>query len=496
MTVPFNNIPQNLRLPLFFAELDNSQANTGQVTSRAVIIGAITSSGVAVPNVPIISQGVSDAITQGGPGSQLALMVAAYRAADPFGELWLLPVSDNGAGVLAVGSINFTSAPTGNGTLNLYIGGVNVQTAISSAQTAAQVATAVVAAITANTNLPVTAAVDGMTTSKVDITAKNKGLGGNDIDLRTNYLGARGGEADPAGLAYTIVPMASGATNPVLTTALANLSTQQYDFVISAFTDSTSMTAVTAYLNDTAGTWSWGEMLYGHAWYAYRGTFGALVTFGTGLNDQHSSVMGFYDSPTPAWLIAADFAGTAAPALRADPARPIHTLALSTMLPPPLTSRFPKTERNTLLFDGISTFDVSDAGVVTLEGTITTYQQNKFGQPDDSYLQINTMYNLASILQQLRSSITSQYARVKLAADGTKFADGSAIVTPSTIKASLIAQYQEMEYNGQVQNSAEFIAGLIVEQNAQYPYRVDVLFDPALIDQLDVFALLAQFRLT
>ena len=151
--------------------------------------------------------------------------------------------------------------------------------------------------------------------------------------------------------------------------------------------------------------------------------------------------------------------------------------------------------RNTLLFDGISTFVVDDSGTIRLEGTITTYQKNSFGQADNSYLQINTMYNLASILTQLNIAVTSNFSRFKLAADGTKFADGSAIVTPSTIKAFLIAQYQEMEYNGQVQNSPAFIAGLLVQQNAQNPNRVDVLWDGVLIDQLDIFALLAQFRL-
>lgn len=495
MTVPFNFIPANLRLPLFFAELDNSQANTGQVTSRAVLIGQMTSAGIAAANIPMISAGPSDAITQFGEGSILANMVTAYRAADPFGELWCLPLADNGAGTAAAGSINFTAAPTGNGTLNLYIGGVNVQTGITSVMTPANVATAVAAAINATPNLFVSAAVDGMTASKVDITFLHKGLSGNDIDIRVNYRGSAGGEATPAGLTFTIVAMSGGASNPVLTTALANLDSQAYDFIIQPYNDSTSTTAMTTYLNDSAGTWSWAQQMYGGAWGAFRGNFAAQVTFGNSLNDQHTQILGLYDSPTPSFIIAADFAATAAPALRADPARPIHTLTMTTMLPPPLASRFPATERNTLLFDGISTFTVTDSGLCQLEGTITTYQQNAFGQPDDSYLQINTLYNLASILQQLKLAVTSKYARVKLAADGTKFADGSAIVTPSSIKAELIAQYQNMEYNGQVQNSAAFIAGLIVEQNATYPYRVDVLFDPSLIDQLDVFALLAQFRL-
>lgn len=491
--VSFKNIPSNLRLPLFYAEVNNSQANTGQVTSRALIIGQQLSTGVGVTNVPVISGGPVNAIAQYGAGSQLAAMVAAYRAADPFGELWELPLADNGAGTVATGTLTITAAPTANGTFNLYIGGTLVQTAITTAMTTVTlVAAAIVAACTATPNLSVSAA---NSSGVITFTSLHKGLTQNDIDLRVNYRGTAGGEFTPAGLTYTLVAMSGGTANPLLTTALANLGTKRYDLIIHPYTDTTSLSAITAYLNDTTGTWSWQEQLYGHSWTALRGTFANLVTAGNAMNDQHTSILGFYDSPTTNWQIAADFAGTAAVSLRADPATPLHTLALSTMLPPPVASRFIASQRNTLLFDGISTFVVNDGGVIMLEGTITTYQKNSFSQPDNSYLQINTMYNLASVLTQLNIAITSNFSQVKLAADGTKFADGSNIVTPSTIKAFLIAQYQQMEYNGQVQNSAAFAAGLIVQQNDTNPNRVDVLWDGILIDQLDILALLAQFRL-
>lgn len=494
--IPFKHIPSNIRVPLFYAEMDNSQANTAQENYRALIIGQITSAGTATPGKAIISAGVQDAIAQGGPGSMLALMTAAYRAADDFTELWYLPMSDAMSSAAAIGSIIFTAAATASGVLSLYIAGVAVPVTISSASTNAQNASAVVAAINANTNLPVTAAIDGSNTAKVDITAKNAGLCGNDIDVRLNYYGTVNGEITPAGLAMTFsgAQLTGGATNPTLATALATLGNQEYDFIVSPYTDATNMTALSAYLNDSTGTWSWQEQLYGHAFYAYRGTFGALTTFGTGLNDQHSTVMGFFDSPTPAWVIAADMAGTIAPSIEADPARPLQTLQMSTMLAPPLASRFPLSERNTLLFDGISTFNII-AGEVQLERIITTYQLNGFGQPDNSYLNIERMFTLAFVTQQLKAVVTSRYGRVKLAEDGTRFAAGSAIVTPSIIKADLIAEYQQLEFNGLVQNSDEFIAGLQVVINANDPTRVDVLYDGVLIDQLNVFALLFQFRL-
>lgn len=493
MAIAFKNIPSNLRVPLFYAELDNSKANTGATTQRALIIGQMTATGTGVANTPQISQGATEARTVGGQGSMLALMTAAYRAADPFGEVWYLPLADDAAAVAATGSVAFTAAATATGTLNLYIAGQRVTMAVTSTQTTAQLATALAAAINAVGDLPVTATAS---TTIVTLTAKNKGLAGNDIDIRVNYRGAAGGETTPAGLTMTITAMSAGATNPVLTTGLANLLDQPFDFIVMPYTDSTSLDAIKSFLSSTTGRWSWSKQIYGHAFAAYRGTLGSLTTFGTGRNDEHVSVMGFNDSPSPAWIWAADLAGTSASALRADPARPLQTLALSTVLAPPLASRFALTDRNTLLWDGISTFTVAQDGTVAIENLITTYQLNSFGAPDNSYLEVETLFTLAFVLRQLQSVVTSKYSRMKLAADGTRFAPGSAIVTPGIIKADLIAQYQTLEYNGFVQKSQQFAQGLIVQQNSTNPNRVDVLYPAVLIDQLRIFALLMQFTLS
>lgn len=491
--ISFPNIPQNLRVPLFYADIDPSNANTGQQTQRALIVGQILSSGTGQPGVPQICQGVSDAKAVGGQGSMLALMTAAYRARDSFGEVWYLPLADGASSVAASGSLNFTSPPTATGVLSLYIAGQIVSLVVTSTMTGAQIATALVAQIGTLPDLPVTAAVDGTTATKVNLTAKNKGLAGNDIDLRLNYGGTPAGESTPAGLTVTITAMAGGLVAPDVVDALANLGDQQFDFIAFAYTDSTSLNAMQAFLSTQTGRWSWSEQLYGGAYAAYRGTLGTLTTFGVTRNDEHMSILGFNGSPTPNWVIAADYAAAIAVAARADPAQPLQTVTLATMQPPPLSSRFALTDRNTLLYDGISTFSVADDGTCSIENAITTYQKNSFGDADDSYLEVETMNTLTYVLRQLKSVVTTKYARKKLAADGTRVVAGTNVVTPSIIRADLVAQYQTMEENGYVQGSAVFAQGLIVQQNSQNPNRVDVLYPAILIDQLRIFALLMQF---
>ena len=68
-------------------------------------------------------------------------------------------------------------------------------------------------------------------------------------------------------------------------------------------------------------------------------------------------------------------------------------------------------------------------------------------------------------------------------------------MTPKIIKAELIAQYRFDEFLGRVENARAFKENLIVERDANDPNRINVLYPPDLINQLRIFAVLAQFRL-
>ncbi|MBB5408605.1 phage tail sheath gpL-like [Paraburkholderia sp. HC6.4b] len=495
--IPFTNLPENIRVPLFYAELDASQANSAQLNQRTLIIGQMTDTGTGEPGTPVISAGVGDARARWGSNSMLAAMTAAYRAADSFGEVWYLPLEDATGAVAASGTVtlNIEGDAGVSGVISLYIAGRRYQLPVQATQSAADIAEALATLVAADAFGLVSASAQD---NVVTLTAINAGMVGNEIDVRLNYGGSRAGESTPLNLHVAIAPMAGGAINPTdtLQAALDNCGDMPFDFIVCPYTDSVSLDALHTFLNDQTGRWSWAQQIYGHAFAAYRGTLAACTTFGAGRNNQHESVLGFHDSPTPAWIVAAQLAGSVAPALRNDPGRPVQTLPIRGMLAPPVASRFLLTERNTLLYDGISTFNVGDDGTCYAENITTTYQKNPWGDPDDSYLEVETMFLLVYVLRALRSMVTSKYSRMKLAADGTRFASGSAIVTPLLIRADVIARYQELEFDGYVQNSALFARQLIVEQNANNPNRVDCLWPGTLIDQLRIFALLAQFRLS
>ena len=95
----------------------------------------------------------------------------------------------------------------------------------------------------------------------------------------------------------------------------------------------------------------------------------------------------------------------------------------------------------------------------------------------------------------MKAAITSKYPRHKLAPDGTRFGPGQAIVTPIILKAELVAELRELEYDGLTAQVDQAKKALIVEIDDQNPNRVNVLHPPRLMGQLRTFAVLEQFRL-
>lgn len=491
MTVSFNSVPSDLRVPLFYAEMDNSQANTESDSGASLIIAMANTGSSITRNKLIIMPSAGLAGKQAGRGSQLARMVSKYRNVDPYGELWVIAV-DAPEGDAATGTLTLTGAAQASGTLSLYIGTQRVQSAVATGDTVSEMASALADAINADLDLPVTASAAA---GVITLTARHAGLCGNDIPVVMNYYGTVGGEDLPDGVTVAIVAMSGGTGAPELDAAVAAMGDEAFDFIGLPFSDSASVETLALEMNDDSGRWSYARQLYGHVYTAKAGTLSDLVAFGDTQNKQHVSVAGYEPETQTAVdeLVALRTARNAV-FIRNDPARPTQTGVLTGALPAKAGSRFIMTERQSLLKHGIATAYAS-GGALCIERDITTYQTNKYGVADNSYLDSETLHTSAYVLRQLKSIITSKYPRHKLADDGTRFGAGQAIVTPAVIKGELCTVYRSLERNGIVENYDLFKAHLIVERNTDNPNRVDVLFPPDYVNQLRTFAVLNQFRL-
>ena len=229
------------------------------VPRKVLIIGTYDPAKTGIANeVPVRVLSDTEVGATYGFGSMLhRLAIAAYKGSNGV-ETWIQPQAEAGGAVAAAGSFDFAGS-TGikAGTVYLYIAGDAVPFTITDSDTANSTAIKAAAAINAIKNLPVTAAVDGVTLSKVNVTAKSKGPFGNGISIAFNLAA---GEALPTGVTVAVIAMASGAGVPTIANALNALGTgdsanENYftDVVHGYMQDSTSLTAISAYVGEGNG---------------------------------------------------------------------------------------------------------------------------------------------------------------------------------------------------------------------------------------------------
>jgi len=485
--IGFNDIPANLRLPGAYIEMDNSLANNASIQHKVLFIGQRLSTGSVAEAVPTRITSIDQGEEYFGRGSQLAGMLKAGKTADEFMETWAIALNDDVASSAAAGSLTVTGAATDAGALSFYIAGEKVAVGVANGNTQEQVAAAIVAAINANTELPVTAQTLLEAPNQVDLTARHAGLCGNDIDLRQNYYN----EAGVAGVTVAISAMAGGAVNPDIDLAISVMGSEWYNWIVCPLTDAANLVALESELDSR-----WGPMrqMGCRAFIGYAGGHAAVTTFGSSRNSPHVVAMGTNDSPTLPSTWASVFAMTAAKSLSIDPARPLQTLKMPGLKAGNISTRWTDSERNLLLFDGISTYTVGRDGSIYIERAITTYQVNAQGIADDSYLNLNTPETLERIRYEQRAHFLSRYPRHKLAADDAKPAPGQPVMQPKLARGELLALYKDFEAKGWCQDYPGYKARLIVNIDPGNPDRMNWQDSPKLVSGLRTIAAQAQFR--
>jgi phage tail sheath gpL-like len=491
MTVQFNSIPANLRVPLFYAEINAGQSPYSG-PSRLLLIGQKLAGGSAPSNTPIRLDGNEQGLM--GAGSMLADMAVWARQNHPFGEIWMLPVDDP-AGVAQTFTVTVASGIAGkSGSVVLYICGEKIEVAVATTDDNAAVAASLVAAIGGGyvkfgrvLSFPVTAAA---ASNVITLTARNKGTLGAKIAIDKDLVGDEG----PLAQYLTIAAGTSGTGVPALGTALAALGDQEYDWIASPYADTTSLDVIKDFLGATSGRWSPMQQIYGHYVTALFDTMSNLAAFGAGRNDPNVSIMGVANSPSPPWrwasAVAARIAMDKNLGGEVDQAYkislPLQTLDLVGIRPPKArTDWFSVLQRNQLYQDGIAGFRVLTDGTVLMERIVTTYQTNSYGQPDITWLDVETRAQMVYFVRYNKQRITQVFGRKALADDNPS--NNPAIVTPKIIKAECIHIYKELEAGGLVEDSAAFAQALVVERSSD-PNRVNAYLPVDTVNQFRVFA--------
>ncbi|MCX4195104.1 hypothetical protein OMR07_05575 [Methylobacterium organophilum] len=492
-----SDIPANWKPPLFWLTVDGSQAGLSTQREPVLQVGQMLAPGIAAKNVAIAVGSPDNAAALFGYGSMLHRMAIVHFRIAPYHELWMMAVADPAAGVAATGAIAVTTAPTAAGTIPLYIAGQNINVLASGSDTAAQLATKIAAAINATSMLPVSAAVDGTNPAKVNLACTWKGLTGNDIQLMDCLYGSIGGETLPAGLVLAYTAMTGGTGSPDMTAAIPALGDDEYDYVALPFTDSATLALwEIEYGFTNSGRWGWARQLYGGIFSARRDTYANLMTFGPTRNSPNVSILPVEPMvQAPVWEITAAYAALASDSLLNAPARPLQTLELTGILPAPRQGRFNLSQKQAMATAGLAMQGVAPSGDMMILREQTTYQVNQYGQSDDAFELVTTLFTLARLFRRMKSSITSKFGRHQLADDDTPFAAGLAIVTPSIVKSELLAEYSSAVFDGLAENFEAFKNNLSVTRDQNIPTRLNVVYPPDIANGLRTFAVLAQFRL-
>jgi phage tail sheath gpL-like len=487
MAIEFQDIPSSARVPFVYVEFDASKATVGATTVKlqTLLVGQRLSTGTVQQLQVRRVTSIGQAANYFGHGSMLEAMAQAFLENNRDTDLWVIALDDP-SGSSATATITIVGTATQAGALNLYIDGVLVQVSVAISDDETTIATAIVAAISADTGLPVTA---GSLSGVVTLTARHLGVVGNEVDVRGNY---RESDRYPNGVDVTIAPMAGGAGDIDVSQVWTAIGEEQYHVIVVPVVDGTNLDSIDQELADR---WKPIRQNDGVAISAHSGDLATVTTFGATRNGPHLVVFSTFGSPTSTYEVAAAAGALVAKHGSIDPARPFQTLQLVGVLAPALRDRFKIAEREVLLRSGISTVVGSADGTVRLERPITTYRTNEFGADDPAYLDLTTILTLSFLRYDFRTYFLGRYPRHKLADDGVRFGPDQAIMTPGLARAEAIAKARDWESRGLIENVDLFKRELVVERNSQDPNRLDFLLPPNLINQLMVTAVKLQFRL-
>lgn len=484
INITFDYIPDQLRLPGTYIEL-HTLGGAGAQQFKAVVYGQRLATGTVPAGEARRVTNAEQADLYWGRGSMIAEMLRVMKKVNTFFEVWGISLDDDAAAVAATGSVAFSGAATKSRTLFGYIGGRVVKVGVTASDTADMIAIALAAAINADDRRMVSAAVDGVDTAKVNLTARHKGEEGNNIDIRFGYFD----EPLPDGVGVTIVLMNGGTTNPDITDAITAMGSEWFNYIVMPYTDAANLNT----LETEAGLRFQPPVQKGFRTFtARRGNHTDTSTFGNGRNSAHVTCIGTNLSPAPTWIWAALNAIVACPSLVNHPARQMRGLKLPNVegyyLAPALADRWNDGERNLMLYDGISTYTVGADGSVYLEWQITMYQQNAQGLADESRLLINTP-ELEERIRYRKIAAFSDYSRHLLADDSARPGVGQPVMQPKTAKGILLREYGAMESDAWVQDYAGYEADLLVTVNADNGTRLDVRDRPRHVNPLGIIAI-------
>lgn len=210
MAISFNFFPPYRRASTRVVEQVGRKRTQGgaYIPEKVLIVGQFDQAKTDVTEYEVFhGYNAEDFANKFGYGSDIHRQ--AIKILEPLGgfyeHIYAVAVEAPEAAVAANGTVTFDDAATSSGTWYIDVGGETYQVNVASGDTAISQAKAFAAAITADINAPVSATVGGIGSENiVTVTAKTKGVIGNDIGIRLNPQGISQSANNPSGTTITV----------------------------------------------------------------------------------------------------------------------------------------------------------------------------------------------------------------------------------------------------------------------------------------------------
>ncbi|MBN3068152.1 phage tail sheath C-terminal domain-containing protein [Pectobacterium brasiliense] len=461
--VEFYEIGSSIRKPGKYFEFNTRLAvrTLPSNQQKVLLVAQMLSSGTATPLNAVNVFSDEEAATLFGRGSMAHLMAAEAIGCNSYLQLQVIGVSDVGAATAATGTLTLTGTATASGTVSAFVGATRVDVAVSADDTAATVAAALNTAIGQKTALPVTAAVAA---GVVTLTAKNKGVAGNDITLRI--------ASTATGLTAAATSMTGGDVDPDIAPALAAVFAAGHDIIVSPYATQAALIALRTHLDSVGGPLEQRGAIGVAGWPKSLSTGSTLAA---SINSGRIT-LGWHNGSvkTPAQIAAAYAAVIAS---EEDPARPLNTLAMNTLDVTALSARPGRNEQENALYNGLTPFEIGPGDKVQIVRAISTYTKNADGVDDVSLLDITTIRTLDYVRKACRERITLRFPRDKLSSR-----------TPDRVRSELLDVLYKLEELEIIEEVDTNKAALIVERDSQDVNRLNARIPSDIVNGLHIFA--------
>jgi phage tail sheath gpL-like len=235
----------------------------------------------------------------------------------------------------------------------------------------------------------------------------------------------------------------AGSGSASISSALAACTGKRYHEIAVLIPDSTAGGVAKTHVNTES------DAEHAHGEFAHQATNASqstATTLALALNGARNQ--NFAINTSESWSVAIAAGGAAVMASEEVATRPLNTLVIKGIVPPPVEKRWTRTEMRTLLDNGCTPLVVTPGEEVAILRSVITGVKNAAGDYDYSTLDITITRGFDDIRDNVMLMFNSKYPRARWADDDSDGLLPPDVATPAKVTADLIDVLRDCEERG------------------------------------------------